>query len=115
MLPVSPHQLAQSADQLFVRGTVQAHSLIFMLHTGQAAQVAVSCWLQQAMAGEWFLVGVSCTQAPLAVRCLACGTGLYGIAWRLLLAELASDTWLGRHGASVGGDPRGRGASGPRG
>lgn len=91
MFSVTSHQLAKSTNELVVHQAVHVDFLILVLQTGQATNVGVWHWLHQAVAGEWLLVGVRCAKAAVTVRYLASDAGLDGLAWRILLAELAAD------------------------
>lgn len=57
--------------------------------------------LDQPVASEGLLVGVSGFQALLAVGDLAGNTGLHRLLGRVLVAELAEDLLAGRHAVAV--------------
>ena len=112
VVAVSPHQLAEGADELLVGDTVHVDLLVLVLQAHQAPQVGVGEGLDEPVPGEGLLVGVRGLQALLAVGHLAGDARLHRVLRRLLLAELALHALAGRrHGGAVGG---GGGALAPR-
>lgn len=100
------HQLAQRADELIISDTVHVHLLLLVLQTLEASEVGVWHGLNEPVASERLLVGVSGSKAFLAVRHLARHTRLDRILRGVLLAELALNrfrrrTWA-RHGGADG-------------
>lgn len=94
VLSVASHELAEGTNELVIHQAVHVDLLVLMLQAGQATDVGVWHWLHQAVAGEGLLVGVCCTQAAVTVRYLTCDASLDGLAWRILLTELAADPWI---------------------
>lgn len=57
--------------------------------------------LDETVAGEWLLIGVSGFQALLAVGHLAGNAGFHRLLGRILVAELAEDLLAGRHAVVI--------------
>lgn len=68
-----------------------------MVQAGDPSEMRVGHWFHQAVAGERFLVGVCGPQATVTVGDLTGDACFHCIPWRVLLAELASNS-LTRHG-----------------
>lgn len=104
VVSVPSDQFAQRADELVISDTVHVHLLLVMLQALEPSEVAVRHGLDEPVARERLLVGVSRPEALLAVRHLARHASLDGVLRRVLLAELALDrlgrrTWAGHGGA----------------
>lgn len=106
VVPVPADQLTQCTDQLFVCHTVHVDLLVLVLQTHEPSQMGVQQGLDQTVAREGLLVGVSGLETLVAVRHLAGDAGLHSILRRILLAKLTLHPVAGRcHGSAVGGCP----------